>query len=264
MTERSLVSEDGLTLFPITELDQFLRGVVTRTGHVLSRDGVWGSFPSRLETIAASCKSTYHRYYRQHTVTFDVPVISHILLSKDEDGRQPMVRQSFMRWNGKLYDRNFLYTLRADGGSFILREYSPLAVTLPVFPDSKISRLNARIRDFSKPFATGSGFRLIHTRSNIKHTSPYGSAESTEVGSAGILIDLRRPMYVSHIGTMGDAPVANLFPGNRSKPSRGSKRKPCKKKARNGRVYVVDEQVCLDRSLNTRFAQRQAGSSLVN
>ena len=112
--ERSLVCEDGLTLFPVTELDQFLRGIITKTGHVLSRDGVWDSFPSSLEMNAASCKSTYHRYYRQNTIVFDVPIIGHLLLSKDEDGRQPIVRQSFMRWNGKLYDRNFIYTLRAD------------------------------------------------------------------------------------------------------------------------------------------------------
>jgi hypothetical protein len=254
---RSLISEEGLTLFPITEMDQFLRGVITGSDHMLSHDGVWDYVPSGLEINALSRTSTYDRYFRQFKVAFDVPIIGHLLLSKHDDGRQPLVRQRFMRWNGKLYDKSFLYTLRADGGSFMLREYGPLDVRIPDFPDRKISRLNVKIRDFCKSFPTGSAFRLHHGRDNIRHTSSYRSTESAEAGRAGILIDLHRPMYVSHIGTMGDAPSASLFPklpaaafGGQGKAGRAlaRKRKACKKRARGDHVYVVDEQVSLSAS----------------
>ncbi len=142
-----------------------------------------------------------------------------------------------MRWNGKLYDKSFLYTLRADGGSSSLSEYGPLTVRTPSFPDRSIYRLNVRIRDFCKSFAVGSVFRLLHGRSNIRHT------HTGETGSAGILIDLHRPMYVSHIGTMGDAPTVSLFPSVPAGGRRTGKGKRCRRSGRGGRVYVVDEQV---------------------
>jgi len=244
--ERSVVQQEGVTLFPVTELDDILRGM-SHSGHTLSKEGSWESFPEKVEGLAISRSITYHHFYRQHTVAYDVPVSGHLISVKDE-AKQPAIQGSFMRWNGKLYDRNKLYTMHADSGAPVLKEYGPLVISPPTFPDPKISRLNASFRDYAKSFAVGHGFRLIHGHSNIAHRHP----SEAVAGSKGLLIDLHRPMCVSHIGTMGGVPHASVFPNMPSsarpawwgRAKGGDKRRYRKlKKARNGHVYVVSEPV---------------------
>ena len=199
---------------------------------------------------ATTRERTYLHYYRQHIVKFDVPIIGHLLMLKDEEVKHAVSRRNFMRWNGKSYDRKFLYTLRADGNSLSLKEYGPISLPLPSFPDRKISRLNANIRDCCKSFSDGTGFRLLHGRGNFNTTS----TAPPPVGPKGILIDLRRPMCISHIGTMGEAPQVSVFPKEPATAARSARGRAAaatrqkwssRKKARNGFVYTVCEDVSL-------------------
>ena len=241
--ERPLLKEDGVTLFPVTEADDFLRGFISHDGHVLSRGGSWDSFPEIVEALALNRVTTYKRYYRQHTITLDVPIIGHLVLSSNKETKQPILGRSFMRWNGKLYDRNMLYTLKSDEGLTVLKPYGPLVLPPPSFTDRSTSRLNASVREKGQSFSAGSIFRLVHGH-NMKSRTHTSDAIAD---SRGILIDLRRPMLVSHIGTMGGIPRVSVFPsqppGGGGRAARGGKRKPYRKKGGRGHVYVVDEQV---------------------
>jgi hypothetical protein len=249
--ERPLVVTDGATLFPITAVDQHLRGVMTHSGHVTSRDEAWDALPESLEENAISQNTNYEHYYRQQITTFDVPIIGHVLLPKeDEEVKCSVSRRNFMRWNGKSYDRSKLYTLRPDGRSLALKEYGPLSIATPKFADRNISRLNIDVRDCTKSFAAGAGFRLHHGRNNLS----LSSTPPPHAGARGILIDLHRPMCIMHIGTMGEAPQVSVFPkepaaaaargGAKSRAAAARRRKwGGRKRARNGFVYTVCEDV---------------------
>ena len=89
--ERSLIIGESANLFPVTKVDDFLRGFMSHDGHILSRNGAWELFPEQVEALAVHRSSTYHTYYRQRTISFDVPIVGHIILTKEEEVKRPAV-----------------------------------------------------------------------------------------------------------------------------------------------------------------------------
>ena len=173
-----------------------------------------------------------------------------------------------MRWNGRTYSLDRLYTLRDNGKSQALKDYGPLTLPSPTFPDKYIRALNFKATFSPNWPACTNDSRILHGRTNVllSATSPsqsiltsspssYPSRDSSG-GRRAVVIDLHRPMLVSHVGVAGARPRAFLFPkqspasrrqaGRKAEPpvrgvggrkQRGSRRK----KARGGSVHVVEQ-----------------------
>jgi hypothetical protein len=122
-------------------------------------------------------------------------------------------------------------------------------------------RINATLSSRRPPPPPPDGVELVEGK---RAKGPAAAAAAAAAGRFGLLIDLRRPAWVTHVGTAGEIPPASLFPGDRGGGGGGGpgsakaaaaaaarrraaggggakKGRSWKKRARGGRVYVVDK-----------------------
>jgi hypothetical protein len=183
------------------------------------------------------------------------------LIRNTNDRRmQPQRQEKVMRWQGRTYSLDRLYTLRDNGKSKALKDYGPLTILEPTFPDKDIRALNFKAT-FSPSWqnCTRNDPQIRHGAPNVSAAAspplppapPYPSRGSTG-GRRAVVIDLRRPMLISHIGVAGASPRALPFPkgpaprrqaGRKAVPppahgggARGLRRKT---RGRGGGVYVI-------------------------
>jgi hypothetical protein len=249
---RSTVSEGGTVVIPVTDIDMSLGEMLMKVfPHILSDHQTEDILLSKFDHLAVSAFTCYDRFHRTCTQTFDVPIIGHLLISDEaqlhNEPKQPMRQQQHMRWNGQLYRMDRIYTLHTSGSTSILKDYGPLVLEAPKFPDAATRELN-----FSLLPSRGWRFaadRLFHGHTNVQlqgrswrffadrlfhgHThvelqgcgdggSPYLVSSATSAarrrrrngggGGGGVVIDLHRPTRVTHIGIAAARPPAALFP----------------------------------------------------
>ena len=262
---RNVVREGDVTMFPITEVDYVLDDLHKPFAHVLANHTIEGDLCSKLTADAQSAYARYDRYSLAWIQTFEVAVIGHLIITGDdmlENKQQHRVtQQRHMRWNGQLYSMNRIYTLHTSGKSSVLKDYGPLVLDAPKFPDTTTRELNFALIPFRG--WRFSAERLSHGRTNVQLRSDDGSSPYVSSGCArgggggggggGVLVDLHRAMLVTHVGIAAARPLAGLFPkvireapaGRKAGAERaggGARRRGrrWRKKAAGGSVYVID------------------------
>lgn len=198
--------------YPVTPVDDHFRKTLLG-GKLNSRDR-WEYVLEKLEGLNISKRKKYGKYGPSTSVIYEVPIIGHLLISKDGtemNSKESVSRKNrnWLYWNGTFYDPDYVYE-HPKNNDFMkkLKIVCPRKAPFPTFDDDKIIEFPLHCRyQHSKYHPRKMRVSINHKFHNISGAGWKQTGEQRHLD-----VDLGSHRLVTHFGIAGMFPVTVKFP----------------------------------------------------